>query len=166
MEVENYKNVFQIFISNSNETALSELLESKIQKVKDTYQDYTHKIYNNEMCRDFLFEFDKETLISYDTLKPYAYKADLTRLCLLHEYGGWYFDISLYPEFKLEFESAKERYSEPTAEEETVSITLPIIRLDKLEYLPNEKLGNEELMDSNRLELPFGMHLDHIPHHR
>jgi cobalt/nickel transport system ATP-binding protein len=27
-------------------------------------------------------------------------------------------------------------------------------------------LGNEELMDSNRLELPFGMHLDHIPHHR
>jgi cobalt/nickel transport system ATP-binding protein len=27
-------------------------------------------------------------------------------------------------------------------------------------------LGNEELMGSNRLELPFGMHLDHIPHHR
>jgi cobalt/nickel transport system ATP-binding protein len=27
-------------------------------------------------------------------------------------------------------------------------------------------LGDEELMESNRLELPFGMHLDHIPHHR
>ena len=108
MEVENYKNIFQIFISNSKETKLPELLESKTQKVKDTYQDYTHKIYNNEMCRDFLFEFDKETLNSYDTLKPYAYKADLTRLCLLHEYGGWYFDISLYPEFKLEFDSTVE----------------------------------------------------------
>lgn len=27
-------------------------------------------------------------------------------------------------------------------------------------------LADEELMKSNRLELPFGMHLDHIPHHR
>jgi hypothetical protein len=27
-------------------------------------------------------------------------------------------------------------------------------------------LGDDELMKSNRLELPFGMHLDHIPHHR
>ena len=27
-------------------------------------------------------------------------------------------------------------------------------------------LGDEVLMESNRLELPFGMHLDHIPHHR
>ena len=27
-------------------------------------------------------------------------------------------------------------------------------------------LGDEDLMESNRLELPFGMHLDHIPHHR
>jgi len=29
-----------------------------------------------------------------------------------------------------------------------------------------ELLGDDELMKSNRLELPFGMHLDHIPHHR
>lgn len=27
-------------------------------------------------------------------------------------------------------------------------------------------LADEDLMKSNRLELPFGMHLDHIPHHR
>lgn len=32
--------------------------------------------------------------------------------------------------------------------------------------ITRELLGNEELMESNRLELPFGMHLDHIPHHR
>jgi cobalt/nickel transport system ATP-binding protein len=29
-----------------------------------------------------------------------------------------------------------------------------------------ELLGDDELMKSNRLELPFGMHLDHIPHYR
>ena len=27
-------------------------------------------------------------------------------------------------------------------------------------------LADEDLMKRNRLELPFGMHLDHIPHHR
>jgi cobalt/nickel transport system ATP-binding protein len=32
--------------------------------------------------------------------------------------------------------------------------------------LTRELLGDDELMKSNRLELPFGMHLDHIPHHR
>ena len=49
-------------------------------------------------------------------------------------------------EFKLEFESAKERYVAPAVEEEDNVLSLPIIRLEKLEYSPNEKLGNEELM--------------------
>jgi hypothetical protein len=60
-------------------------------------------------------------------------------------------------EFKLEFESAKERYIEPTADEETVSITLPIIRLEKLEYGPNEKLGNEELMMKCGISRPLSI---------
>jgi len=32
--------------------------------------------------------------------------------------------------------------------------------------ITRDLLADEELMKSNRLELPFGMHLDHIPHHR
>lgn len=50
-----------------------------------------------------------------------------------------------YTEFKPQFESAKERYVAPTAEEEVSLVTLPIIKLDKLEYAPTERLGNEEL---------------------
>lgn len=49
-------------------------------------------------------------------------------------------------DFRPQFESAKERYVAPTAEEETATLALPIIKLEKLEYSPSEKLGNEELM--------------------
>lgn len=48
-------------------------------------------------------------------------------------------------EFKPQFESAKDRYVAPTAEEEVSVLSLPIIKLEKLEYSPNERIGNEEL---------------------
>jgi hypothetical protein len=48
-------------------------------------------------------------------------------------------------EFKPQFEAAKERYVAPTAEEEVSLVTLPIIKLEKLEYSPSERLGAEEL---------------------
>jgi mannosyltransferase OCH1-like enzyme len=98
------KNVFQIFINDKGDKGkLSEFLEKKVNKTKEIYDGYNHFLYSDSMIRSFLYKFDKETLNSYDMLKPYAYKADLTRYCLLYEYGGWYFDVSLAPEFKLEF---------------------------------------------------------------
>ena len=33
---------------------------------------------------------------AYEALKPYAYRADLARYCLLHEYGGLYADLSYF----------------------------------------------------------------------
>ena len=48
-------------------------------------------------------------------------------------------------DFKAQFDSARERYVAPTEEEDGKVLALPIIKLDKLEYSPNEKLGNEEL---------------------
>ena len=36
-------------------------------------------------------------LWAYDCLKPYAFKADLGRYCLLYALGGWYADITLKP---------------------------------------------------------------------
>lgn len=50
-----------------------------------------------------------------------------------------------FNDFRPQFESAKERYIAPTAEEEVSLVTLPIIKLAKLEYAPNERIGNEEL---------------------
>ena len=100
------KNIFQIFISNDDKLSnLSNQLIEKTNKVKSVYNDYNYTLYNNSMLLDFLSRFDNETLNSYNTIKPYAFKADLARYCLLYEYGGWYFDISLAPEYKLEFDN-------------------------------------------------------------
>jgi hypothetical protein len=49
-------------------------------------------------------------------------------------------------EFKVFFESAKERYVEPTAQEETNNLFFTILKVDKTEYKPNQTLGSEELM--------------------
>nr|WP_284700926.1 glycosyltransferase [Robbsia betulipollinis] len=40
-------------------------------------------------------DFDRDVLQAFDTLKPYAYKSDLGRLCILFAQGGLYSDIML-----------------------------------------------------------------------
>lgn len=66
-------------------------------------------------------------------------------------------------DFRVQFESAKERYIEPTEEEQSVYLTLPIIRLDKLEYSPNERLGNEELMMKCGVSRPLSIMTTKLP---
>lgn len=57
---------------------------------------YEHKIWDNVAIRDFLaINFDREVLLAYDKLKPYAYKADLARYCIAYIFGGWYIDINI-----------------------------------------------------------------------
>ena len=50
--------------------------------------------------------------------------------------------------FRTQLEIAKERYISPAAAEEATmtSFTLPLIRLEKTEFTPNERIGAEELM--------------------
>lgn len=95
--VERYKNIFQILISDVKPS--SELLENIKQRILNVYRDYNYTLYTDEDIKDFLLGYDPEVLQAYQKLKPYAYKADLTRCCLLERFGGWYFDISLYPNF-------------------------------------------------------------------
>lgn len=40
--------------------------------------------------------FDKDVLTSYKMLKPYSFKADLAKYCLLYLYGGFYFDLPIF----------------------------------------------------------------------
>jgi hypothetical protein len=47
-------------------------------------------------ARDFIAtHFRSRVVDAFDTLKPYAFKSDLARYCILHELGGWYVDIGL-----------------------------------------------------------------------
>lgn len=92
------KNFFQIILSANQEQddSLPDLLEEVSQISQGCLSGFSYKRWNNQSLRDFIStNFSGDVLDAYDLLKPLAYKADLGRLCLLHEFGGWYADISL-----------------------------------------------------------------------
>ena len=87
--------VSQIFLSDINET-LPPFLKSTSNSIKKSFNNCDHKIYNNEELREFIkTNYSAEVLWSYDKLKPYSYKSDLGRFCILYKLGGWYFDIGI-----------------------------------------------------------------------
>ena len=87
--------VSQIFLSD-NEQKLSPFLQHATSTVKDAFPNANHVIYNKESLRQFIADnYGGAVLGAYDSLKPYAYKADLGRYCLLHKLGGWYVDIGI-----------------------------------------------------------------------
>lgn len=88
-------NISQIFISDSS-LPMSDYLTSCVTQIKLAYPTHEHIIYDKNSLREFIEKkFDRSVLAAYDKLRPYAYKADLGRYCLLYEKGGWYFDISI-----------------------------------------------------------------------
>lgn len=87
--------IFQIFISDQNAEP-PELLQSAIDSVQQCFAGYNYTRHSGDSLRAFLENaFDVDVVAAYDKLRPYAYKADLGRYCLLYQFGGWYADISI-----------------------------------------------------------------------
>lgn len=84
----------QIVLSDNNFLEID--LPSSIKTVDYFIDDKTsHKIWHDSLIKDFLSkEYSPEVLDAYNSLKPYAYKADLARYCILYICGGWYMDIN------------------------------------------------------------------------
>jgi hypothetical protein len=98
------KILHQIYISDNNYLP-SEYVLDKIKHLKQLYSDYEYILWDNKKIELFLKEnFDERVLISYQKLKPYAFKSDLARYCILYIHGGYYFDVSICPEKKIEFD--------------------------------------------------------------
>ncbi|WP_320675442.1 glycosyltransferase family 32 protein [Prochlorococcus sp. MIT 1341] len=98
------KKIWQIYLSNSP-NKLPPILEKATSTIKRYFKGYQHNLLREDDLRDFIFrKFSKEVLWAYDTLIPLAYKCDLGRYCLLHQYGGWYFDISVVCKNYIEIE--------------------------------------------------------------
>ena len=88
-------NVSQIFLSDSD-AELSSFLKHATSTVQGAFPDADYQLYNKESLRCFIEEnYEEEVLWAYDCLKPYSYKADLGRFCLLNKLGGWYLDIGV-----------------------------------------------------------------------
>jgi mannosyltransferase OCH1-like enzyme len=95
--------VSQIFLSDAGDE-LPPLLKQRADTVRLLHADMDYRLYGLASLRQFIADhFDREVLRAYDKLKPYSYKADLGRYCLLYRLGGWYFDISLQVLLKVAF---------------------------------------------------------------
>lgn len=95
--VSNDANLFHICIQDGMQlpSSFSEMIVRNVQSLKDVHPGYRHTIYSGEALREFIRKhYDNEVLRTFDTLRPYAYKADLGRYCLLHTFGGVYSDLS------------------------------------------------------------------------
>jgi hypothetical protein len=72
-------------------------------------------LYDDNDCREFIkTNFDNEVLITFDKLKPGAYKADLWRYCILYINGGIYIDIKFRCVNGFKFISLTEKEHFPT----------------------------------------------------
>lgn len=95
-------NISQIFISDTDDE-LSPFLQHATDTVQAAFPTADHTIYTKDSLRQFIADnYDTDVLLAYDCLKPYSYKADLGRFCLLNKLGGWYFDIAVRVENPVE----------------------------------------------------------------
>jgi mannosyltransferase OCH1-like enzyme len=86
-------NVFQVYISEGNQP-MGSVLGSYVESVRQNFNHLEHVLLDGGQIEGFLKEnFNDDVISSYQMLKPFAYKADLARLCLLKVIGGWYVDL-------------------------------------------------------------------------
>lgn len=91
------RNLFQIYLSTCEESLPSPLVE--MQKMhREVYASHNYFLYGMRDLRQFLCaKFSAQVVRAFDSLRPFAYKADLGRYCLIYHFGGWYSDITLKP---------------------------------------------------------------------
>lgn len=80
-----------------NHDLLTDTAKTNIRRAKNVFPDLDHEIYNIHRFQDFLIKsYPKNVSKCFDSLIPFAYKADLAKYCLLYYYGGIASDISYY----------------------------------------------------------------------
>jgi hypothetical protein len=91
--------IHQIIINDTNKLPdeLPEFHNICYEQIKKLYPDEEYHLYSGEELEKIIKNnFDDDVYVSYKKLRPYACKADLSRLCLLYLYGGLYIDLNLY----------------------------------------------------------------------
>ena len=90
-------NISQIYLSDAPDDRLPLALESASNTIRAAFPTAGHTLFNRETLRAFICQhYDSEVAWAFDKLRPYAYKADLGRYCLLNAIGGWYFDSAIH----------------------------------------------------------------------
>jgi len=76
---------------------LPQRVVENIASFKRQHPGLEHRLFRAEETRAFIAaEYGGEVLAAYDALKPFAFKSDLARHCILLKHGGVYADLSVY----------------------------------------------------------------------
>ena len=90
--------IHQIFINEDMNLPekMPEIMEYNSESLKFHFPDASYKMWNGEEIREFIASrFSKEVVDAYDLLRPYSYKCDLARYCVLKICGGLYADLAI-----------------------------------------------------------------------
>lgn len=89
--------IFQIAISNKPvyPESWSGRFMMNVESFRLCYPRADHHLYQDAELREIIAShFDSAVLEAYEKLRPFAFKADLARYCLLYAHGGLYSDLS------------------------------------------------------------------------
>ena len=77
--------------------ALPPIIAENIASLKAHHPELDHRLFREADAVALIEEkFPREVLDAYFALRPFAYRADLARYCILHEHGGLYADLSYF----------------------------------------------------------------------
>jgi hypothetical protein len=77
--------------------ALPPSVVENIESMKALHPGLEHHLFRGPELRDLIArDYGAQVLTAYDTLKPYAFKSDLARHCVMYKHGGLYADLSVY----------------------------------------------------------------------
>ncbi|HVZ27708.1 MAG TPA: glycosyltransferase [Rhizomicrobium sp.] len=75
---------------------LPRAVAENIESFKRHHPGLVHHLFRAEETRYFIAEeYGGEVVAAYDALKPFAFRSDLARLCILLKHGGVYADLSV-----------------------------------------------------------------------
>jgi hypothetical protein len=80
-----------------NDPALPPIIVENIESLKRHHPDLPHRLFREgDVIALIDNKFPREVREAYFALRPFAYRADLARYCILHEFGGLYADVAYY----------------------------------------------------------------------
>ncbi len=89
----------RLFSSSPSDIAdgLASIVRQNIDSLKQWHPQGEHAVFFEAQAREFIqSHFPAEVVRAFDTLRPYAYKADRARYCILHQRGGISANLSYF----------------------------------------------------------------------
>ena len=101
--------ISQILITDEGSSSkLPEVIQQNVRSIKSLYPNSTYRLFSRDCIRELMkANFEANVLEAFDGLRPYAFKADLARYCILFLFGGIYVDLSIRLLHKLRVGSGK-----------------------------------------------------------